>query len=436
MVDFMTEFRMLPVFRGDACLLRTGRGDYLFDGGMEGCALPAMLTERKVRKLRSVVCTNVCPNRLGGILDLLECNWPVGEYWLPRTIAELTDTACRFNGDLASWLEFAGNRKVKCNASPSLVVPTFSPLGRKQGWLQGSAVLLALATAICLDDPLEKLQTNAPRIQEAPGESLSFLFSRLTRAGAQRWDGAYRPIISDLSRMGKRLLDGGGTSDLGVLCGRALLAEANRLPGGEARGLRSTASALALAGLTAALLSRTPSRVRFFSERSRLISHLVPRHPVRCLNGTEASLPDNACTATTPEDILAEAKALGTHHRSLVFQYANRRCGVLFCGDSKLFFTGKNKGIRLDRPTVVVAPKQGGAPAEQAYASILSDSPEENLWVRGHVSYARKVSASFKEMSSKLCLGNCRNHAIQEILLRFSETTWAQLAGGRCVCDG
>lgn len=108
----MTEFRALPVRCGDACTIRCRRGDYLFDGGIEGCDLGGMLTRRKFKRLRVAACTSIVRERIGGILDLLEAEYPIGDLWLPDGIRELTAAAVGFNGDWAGWVDSAGGHDV------------------------------------------------------------------------------------------------------------------------------------------------------------------------------------------------------------------------------------------------------------------------------------------------------------------------------------
>ena len=104
----MTQFRVLPVRRGDAYLLQSRRGSYLVDGGAQGSLLPEMLTDRLVRKLRVAVCSSTCSERLGGILEIMEAEFPVVEYWFPEKVELVPEMAHRFNGDWDGWLKLLG----------------------------------------------------------------------------------------------------------------------------------------------------------------------------------------------------------------------------------------------------------------------------------------------------------------------------------------
>ena len=103
-----TTFRVLPVDRGEACLLTTRRGVYLFDGGGLGGDLVRLLRDRRVGRLRAAVCTAATAGRLGGILELMDSGYPVGEYWLPEGLRDLARAAQGFDGGFPDWLARCG----------------------------------------------------------------------------------------------------------------------------------------------------------------------------------------------------------------------------------------------------------------------------------------------------------------------------------------
>ena len=107
--------------RGDALLLKSGRGTYLIDGGDLSGQLPTMLRERRVGNLRAAVCTFPTPERLGGILDLLADGYPIKECWLPARIGIVKGMARTFNGDWPGWFSLAGDHEPPAFAPPSPV---------------------------------------------------------------------------------------------------------------------------------------------------------------------------------------------------------------------------------------------------------------------------------------------------------------------------
>lgn len=91
----MTQLRILPVRRGDACLLHSRRGSYLIDGGGGENNLPEMLSDRKIKSLRAAICTSSNEERIGGILELMASEKTVSEYWLPADLERLIQSAIR-----------------------------------------------------------------------------------------------------------------------------------------------------------------------------------------------------------------------------------------------------------------------------------------------------------------------------------------------------
>lgn len=428
----MTILRVLPVRRGDACFIRGRRGDYLFDGGVDGCALPAMLSERKIRKLRVVACTSLCRERLGGILDLLEADFPVGEYWFPYELKALCEAASQFNGNWNGWIQAAHGHKddPSTGNKGDATTPLTNHLDQGPGWLQSSSILFALAMTACEEICLESWVGTST---VSPDQLLSALLERLAGRAATRWSDASGPTTL-LATMSKQYAKGGAQVGLARMCGQLLLEEAERLPGGVERGLKSVVTTLTLTGMVAAYLATTPATLRFLKTNGNEMEHLVSGHPVKCFNAHVSQTGCLSSEPTTPVSILNSVKNLSGHRQSLVYQYGNGQSSVLICSDSKFCFLGRGKKLHLDRPTVIVAPRQGGTPAEQAYVRIHSDNPEQDIWVRSHNSYARKISTYFKEIPEKICLANCRDYTLQEIMLRFNGSYWERLAGGTCVC--
>lgn len=442
-MEQMAEFRVLPVRCGDAYLLKSRRGDYLFDGGTDGCGLLEMLEDRKIRKLRVAACSNFCRERIGGILELMEEGFAVTEYWFPQGVDSLLEMARRFNGDWVEWLQQSRSRKASCSPkatnegwdNPSKFTPRDSA-----GRLEGSAILLALGLTSCLDDPLYAHLPRSAFLQKNDNSEAGLhaffaaTLEQLSDRAANRWHEQKTSISRIFQSIGRRLFLGGTTEDLAMLCGRLLLAEADLLPGGEERGVRALVTTLALTVMTGAMMAKTPARVCFMVNAGRLEDALIPRHPIKCLNGYIANDLSGMPESVTPRDLVKQTRSITGHRDGLVYQYGDGKCSVLLCGDSKLPFFRRKEAVRLDRPTVIAAPRQGGPATERAYAHIRSSRPEKDVWVRTHYSTARQISTLFKSQVNKICLNNCHDLAMQEILLRHEKDGWHAISGGNCVC--
>lgn len=435
----MTEFRVLPIRCGDAYFLKSRRGDYLFDGGVDGGGITELLSDRSTRRLRAAVCTSACRERLGGILDLMENGNSIAEYWLPSSLKELTSKAAQFNNDWSGWAQESIRipRPDKLNNIRQIL---HFPL-RSSGWLDGSCHLIRLATAICLNSPAQIHIHPTPRRQWTDTADnpttpfLTMMLELLADRACLRWRNNRTAINSIFRRMGWRFFNGGGDADMAILCGRLLLAEADLLAGGEERGAQSLVTTLALTAMTAALIAKTSPKVRFIRDCKQLEEHLMPRHPIRCINGKEEHRRFEYTGKTTPKSLLRTIKSMTGHKGSLVFQYGDSDCGALMCGDTKLTFLKNGERLQIDRPTVIAAPRQGSPASERTYAHIESTAPERDIWVRSHFSNSRKISVLFKEQPDKLCLFNCRNQTLQEVMLQFSNSAWLPIAGGNCACD-
>lgn len=421
----MTEFRVLPVRSGDACIIRCRRGDYLFDGGIDGCRLPEMLARRKIKRLRVAACTSLVRERIGGVLDLLEADFPVGEYWLPDDIRELVTAAMAFNGDWRGWDELAGNAGSDHTMNPGCTSVAPGDTGR---WLEGAVILLELGFRAC-GEPLHGPVSRPAKGSE--GSRLAGLLTVLAERATTRWR-AGDDAGALLGAMTSVYAAGGDGAGLARICGRLLLEEADRLPGGVDRGLKAQVTTLALAGMTAALLARTTARIQFFRGEDRLTDRLISNHPIKVLNGLPVHRWPKQADPVSPKAMLALVKRCCNHSRSLVFQYGEASCSVLLCGDSRFSFMGHRGTLLLDRPTATLVPCQGGAVAEKAYRHITSMAPEMDLWVRGAPMGTRKMSNYFRYKQNSLCLEHCQHHAVQEILLRNDGLGWERLAG--CLC--
>jgi len=415
------------VRRGDACIIRCRRGDYLFDGGIRGCFLPAMLRERKIRKLRVAACTSLCAERLGGILDLMDAGFPITEYWLPDTMRQIARSATLFDGDWQGWLHcvkaYPQSRENRDDKRQSWLNTD------NDWWLIAAITLLELAHTAAAPVP------GIPGGNGDAGNRLAALLDSLSSRAASRW---CAPLSGEtiLDTLTKQYALGGDTPALAKLCATMLLEEVALLPGGEDRGIRSAVTTLVLTAMVAARLANSDTKVRFFATAPGLTEHLVSGHPIKCLNGADVSESiKGRGLANTPEDIMKLIKRYAGHRQSLVYQYGDSNCSVLLCGDSRFGFVGNGKNFNLDRPTVVLAPRQGNKTNERAYSRIQSKIPEQDIWVRSHYSYARKVASAFKEREAKLCVGNCHDYTLQEILLRHNDTLWTQIAGGVCACS-
>ncbi|WP_338668487.1 hypothetical protein [Pseudodesulfovibrio methanolicus] len=413
-------FRMLPVDRGEACLLSTRRGAYLFDGGGLGGELPRLLKERRVRKLRAAVCTSASSARLWGILDLMDSGYPVAEYWLPEGLRALALAARRFDGGFPDWLVRCG-RPVSVEAS--FPVPdTLPPVGPGQP-LAAAAELALLGVA-----------AGTGRLPPAPRPMTpSATFSAVAELLLTEFAGSG----GDLRSFCIEALARGAAGDVGaraVLCARLLARHAEGLAVVRHRVAREVAGTLALAVAAEGLRARGDVRVRWFRPTGRLEEHLVSRHPVMCLNGLsvpEAPGPSGRVSASV---LFQAVRRLHAPAGGLVFRYGDADCGALVCGDSTLAFLGRRTVLPLTRPTVIAAPQQGGLGAEEVYTRVRSVDPAGDVWVRSHGSYARRVAEGFRRQAVRCCLRDCRDRTVQEILLAFDQGRWNRLSGGICTC--
>ena len=407
--------------QGDAYLLKSGRGSYLVDGGDLSGFLPEMLRERRVGKLRAAVCTSACPERLGGLLDLMDSGYPVGEYWLPGPLAALIDSGRRFCGDWPGWFRVCGWPAPK-HPLPRLRASARSSADRS---LARTAGLVWLCLAAATGD-LPSLDREC-----APAEALGTALDLLCDRAARGWPRLLSPLVQTALA---RLQGGGGQADLGLLCGRLLLHEAEGLPVKSDTGCREVARTLALAVMAESLRERDGLRWRLFDLSGKLEDRLVPRHPFRCLNGLEVGGRRRRSGPLGAMEVFEVAAALSGPDRGLVFRYGDAQCGVLFCGNTRLSFLDRDARLSLRRPTVVAAPQRGEVEAEEAYGRIASRTPGNHVWVRGHLSFARKVSDGFRERPVRYCLHDCAQRTVQEILLAFSCGRWRLLAGAPCRC--
>lgn len=407
----LTQFRGLPVKRGDAFLLQSRRGTYLLDGGEPSGELPQMLRDRRVGRLRAAVCTFPSPERLGGILDLLADGYPMRECWLPARLGVLSTMAGVFNGDWEGW---ASLFRVPLPAGfhpPEPAEP--APEAR-------AAVLLGLAAAGCPGGPVPARP--AASGAEAYAEALlDGLAPRIeSRAGGRG---------PDRRRLARRLLRAGGFTDLALVCGSLLLdlAAPKAMNDPRARVVRN----LTLAGMAAALVG-SGVRVRHFRRTGEEGHHLIPRHPLACLNGEEAVPERHTAAGIRPKHLYREGAGLTSGGRGLVFQYGDAECTALFCGESPLLFAGEG-GIALGKPSVITAPGHGNASLEAAYGRIRSNDPDRDVWVRSHYSHARKVAEGFLRQPNRLCMSDPDLRATQEVVLQFDQGRWQRLAGGGCL---
>jgi hypothetical protein len=440
----VTQFRVLPVRCGDAYSLQGSRGSYLVDGGVQGGALPEMLGDRRMKKLRAAMCSSVCPERLGGLLDLMDAGWPVTEYWLPDALEVLPELARRFNCDWNGWLVMLGLPESGdgvdndgCRGDVALL-----PDDKSRCRLEGAALLIGLGTVACLGrSPYNNLSRRAIFCGNSVDPSLGvtrFLGKTLgilsDRAGAR--GRSQTPVVERvLRRAGWRLLSGGSLEDMALACCDFLHAESELMTGGKGNGLRTVIDGLILAARAATMMAKSTSRFRFFRQTGKREDHFVSRHPFKCHNGQEGSLLPQLASVSSPEMILKELERMGGRNEGLVFQYGDARCGALFCGDTKMNFLGKGHSVLLDCPTVVTAPGQGNSSFDSAYARIVSRDSSRDIWVRSHFSYARKVSDCFKEKEEKFCLNNCFHYAVHEIVLSYSDGRWNRETNGSCFCD-
>jgi hypothetical protein len=399
-----------------------------------------MLADRKGRKLRAAVCSLACPERLGGILELMEAEVPVAEYWLPGDLESLAEAARRFNGDWAGWRRHVWGEE----GGPAPHAPLWSAvrddgrLSPAERRLEASAMLIALAMSVCLGSFLyiglsrEGLLRSDDDQDCALTRFFGWTLELLADRAAGRWRGQ-RVLISRVLRLvGWRLLHGRGPADLALVCGRLLLAEADHLPGGRG-GVGGVVRGLALAAMAAALMAGTRSRLRFFRPSGRLESNLIPRHPIKCLNGVESEPLSGLPEISTPVMLAQRLARMADPDNGLVFLYGDASCGALFCGDTRMMFLGPDEAVRLDRPTVIAAPRRGASSADRAYASIVSGDAGRDVWVRGFLPSSWKVAHGFEAQRNKVCLNNCRTLTVQEILLEFAGGRWNRESGDECV---
>ncbi|EGB15048.1 hypothetical protein DND132_1842 [Pseudodesulfovibrio mercurii] len=428
-----TLFRVLPVDRGEACLLSTRRGAYLFDGGGLTGRLPRLLRERRVGRIRAAVCTSASPERLGGILDLMDADYPVGEYWLPEGLLDLAGAAGAFDGGFPDWL-------VRCGwpvpVEASFPVPdTLPPVGG--GDLSAGATMALLGAAACTG----RLPVRPRPL--TPESAFASVTEMLLAGTANRGGGELLSLCLDgLSRAAD--VDPGTRA---VLCARLLACRAEGLAVSTHAAAREMAGVLALAVAVQGLLFRGGVRVRWFRQTGRLEERLVPRHPVMCLNGlpvpegregvsdpVRPGRGEGAPARVSAPAVFQAVRRLGASASGLVFRYGDAECGALLCGESKLSFLGRRGTLALTRPTVVAAPQLGGLGGEEAYGRIRSVAPEADVWVRSHGSHARRVAEGFRHQAVRLCLRGCRDRTVQEILLAFRQGRWDRLSGGSCTC--
>jgi len=418
---------MLPTRKGDAYILKGGRGAYLIDGGTMAGFLPEMLKERLVRKLRAVVCTFPSSRRLGGILDLMESGHSVTEYWLPDCLESLPELARRFDGDWNAWLDLWGWPPFDQGKG----INTYKNIrNERKRRLDGAGMLLCLAMGAAFGC--------VPKVSPeslSADESVSWVVAELTDRLAEKWVKGHTGAKRVLQNMQTRIASAGQTSDVVLLCGRMLSAEAESWSRTEGGARRTVVQNLTMAAMAASLTAVSDARIHFFQQTGRYEDTLVPRHPFRCLNGIE-TLPVEDLPWKVGADVMAwSAQGMTERNEGLVFQYGTAECGVLLGGHAHLGFLGRSKRLTLDRPAVIAAPRQGGVTGEGAYDRIVSGQPDQDVWVRSHYSYGRKVSTSFKEREIKLCLNSCVHRTVQEVLLSFENGRWECLSGGRCVCD-
>jgi hypothetical protein len=416
-----TTFRVLPVARGEACLLTTRRGAYLFDGGGFGGGLPELLRERRVGRLRAAVCTSATSARLGGILDLMDSGYPVGEYWLPEGLRDLARAARGFDGGFEDWLIRCG-RPVPVEASfpaPG-ILPPVGP-----GHPPTSAAALALLGAAACTGRLPSKPWPMP-----PAATFSAVAELLPAQTGETGAGDLPPFCRDALSRGPA----GFPEERAVLCGRLLARHAEGLAVSRHRVAREMAGTLALAVAAEGLLARDGVRVRWFRQTGRLEERLVPRHPVMCLNGRPVSGEPGPSGRVSASGLVQAVRRLNAPAGSLAFRYGDADCGALLCGDSTFAFLGRRTVLPLTRPTVITAPQQGGLGGEEAYARIRSAEPFADVWVRSHASHARRVAEGFRRQPVRFCLRDCRDRTVQEILLAFDRGGWKRRSGGACTC--
>lgn len=418
----MTQFRALPVRRGDAFLLQSARGDYLVDGGAPGCDLPALLDERKVKKLRAVISTGTSPERLGGVVDLLSAGRKPSEVWLPDSLRSLADAAFRFDGDYEGWIRLVAKGRGQ-GAARLFDEPLndFSETGRA---MAAAVNLLCLGFSFCTGE--------VPPQKKAAGNESGLLFelaTQLAQRAAQR-SGGCRPFA--VGHPVWELLHVANATDLVTLCARMIEQEAMAIPARQRRYRKPLLDSLLLTAQVTLLCAESGARVRYFRYTGRREGGLVPRHPMRCLNGVEIGAHERRTGPVASVEVMRRVRDVASLASSLVFQYGDRECGVLFCSDSRLHFLGQDGVLRLDRPSVITAPRQGNRSAARAYRHIEAGGHDCHVWVRTHYSNARKIASEFRQRPLGLCLFNCADLTMQEVLLSFFDRQWQCLSGGVC----
>ncbi|MBG0791516.1 MAG: hypothetical protein H0S80_13570 [Desulfovibrionaceae bacterium] len=382
------------------------------DGGDLSGELPEMLRRRLAGSLRAAICTFPSPERLGGILDLLADGYPIKECWLPARLGAVAALARDFNGDWPGWFALAGDH------APPAFPPPAPPSGDPRG---PAAVLLGLALAGCPGGPVQ-----IPSRAADPEAYVSMVLAGLIERAIPLWRTRNAgPMLRDTARA---LCRGGGFGELVFTCGSLIMDEAGQRPAADIRA--RVAKGLALAAMASALTEGGP-RVRYFRHTNGRQRNLVARHPIMCLNGVEA-FPGASGLDATPLRLFRQAGRMSGSGRGLVFQYGDGRCGALFCGNSRLAFAAHGLSVTLCHPTVIAAPGQGGTALDAAYGRIVSLDPHRDIWVRTHFSYARKIAPSFRRLPNTLCLNNCVNRSVQEVVLEFGDGRWHRLAGMAC----
>lgn len=428
----MTRFRALPVRRGDAFLLQSARGDYLVDGGASGCGLPEMLNDRKVRKLRAAICTGTRPERLGGVVDLLRSGKKINEIWLPSSVRAAIDAACRFNGDWTGWRRIAARfgENAVCDLCDCVWFPSPDRREASPELDEAATTMLLLGFTLCIRKAL-----SLPVFHDAASDQLGNMAHHLIRHRLARSDGGGAGPSSARDSM-VSLMSFASRDHLVHLCADMLDEEADALPYPSRRSLKPLIAALSMMARLTVLCGESDACIRYFRHTGRMEGGLVPRHPFRCLNGVEES---SACSRKGPLDadtVLHRFREIASVSRSLVFQYGDKACGALFCSDSRFHFLGQAGVLHLDRPSVITAPRQGNVSAASAYDRIVGGRGRDHFWVRTHYSNARKVTEEFRERANLLCLYNCVDLAMQEVLLAFEGQRWNRRAGGVCACGG
>jgi hypothetical protein len=442
-LEKVTQLRVLPVRRGDAYLLQSKRGSYLVDGGAPDSLLPEMLADRRVRKLRAAICSSISPERIGGIVEIMEAQYPVTEYWFPESMEAVPEMARRFNGDWDGWLgklglsDGGGGNPVACWQEAESLAGDES---RRR--LEGAAILIGLAVTACFGwSPYKGLSRNSFLYGEKKQTSsgLVSFFEGVLKLLSERTQSYGKDEISSgnstLRGLAYRPFQCERVEYLALLCARLLNAEAKFMSSRGERNAQAIVQGVTLAAMAAASLAKTKASVRFFRLTGKLEEYFIPRHPFMCLNGVEVSPLLGLSRRITANRMFQATRNLARQSDGLVFQYGDGNCGILFCGDTKMAFLNSGQVLTLDRPTVITAPRQGNCSSDQAYGRIVSKDPNYDVWVRSHYSYARKVSALFKEKQNKFCLNNCVHRTVQEVLLSNFDGRWNRIAGANCSCS-